>query len=219
MGLPVSFETPAALRAWLEKNHAKTGALVLRVWKVHAAARGVTNGQAVDEMLCFGWIDGVRHAIDEHSFRVRFTPRKATSIWSAVNIRRFGELDAQGRVTPAGRAAFAARTDERSRVYSFEQAQPVELPLAMVAQLRANPKAWAFWQARPPWYRKTSAHWVMSAKQDATRARRLATLVACCERGAAIPPLGGKIGGKSVTKPTARPVTPRRRAARARRAR
>lgn len=219
MGEPVSFKTPAALRAWLAKHHARAGELVMRVWKVHAATRGVTNSQAVDEMLCVGWIDGVRHAIDEDSFRVRFTPRKRTSNWSAVNIRRYGELEREGRVGPAGQAAFAARTDARSGVYSFEQAQPIELPPAMVKQLRANPQAWGFWQARPPWYRKTSAHWVMSAKQEATRARRLAVLVDCCARGAGIPPLGGKIGGKTATTPAAKSVTPRRRAARGRRER
>ncbi len=212
MGDPVPFKTPAALRAWLAKHHDRASELVMRVWKVHAAARGVTNSQAVDEMLCVGWIDGVRHKIDEDSFRVRFTPRTRTSTWSAVNIRRYGELEREGRVTPAGKAAFAARTDARSGVYAFEQAQPVELPPAMLATLRANAKAWAFWQARPPWYRRSSAHWVMSAKQEATRARRLGVLVDCCARGASIPVLGGKIGGKTATRApaTAAPRATRR---------
>jgi uncharacterized protein YdeI (YjbR/CyaY-like superfamily) len=167
------------------------------VWKVHAAARGVTNKQAVDEMLCFGWIDGVRHALDSDSFRVRFTPRTPTSIWSAVNIRRVGELEAEGRMTPAGRAAFAARTAARSQVYAFEQARPVELDAAALRALRADPAARAFWEARPPWYRKQSAHWVVSARQEATRARRLAVLIDCCARGVGIPPMAGRIGGKT----------------------
>ena len=170
----------------------------MRVRKNHAAAQGVTNKRAVDEALCVGWIDGIRRALDEDSFIVRFTPRKPRSIWSAINIRRYGELLALGRVTDAGRAAFAARTDARSRVYSFEQAKPVVLPPAYEKLLRADAKAAAFWDARPPWYRKTSAHWVMSAKQEATRDRRLAVLVDSCRRGVGIPPLGDKIGGKKL---------------------
>ena len=196
MGSPVSFKTPAALRAWLKKNRATAAELIMRVWKVHAAARGVTNSQAVDEMLCVGWIDGVRHAIDEDSFRVRFTRRTSSSIWSAINIRRYGELLKEGRVTPAGKAAFAARTEYRSRVYSFEQAKPVELSAALEKKLRASAKAWTFWQECPPWYRKTCAHWVMSAKQDETRERRLAKLIDHSASGVGIPPMGDKIGRK-----------------------
>ncbi len=180
----------------------------MRVWKVHAAGRGVTNAQAVDEMLCVGWIDGVRHAIDGDSFRVRFTPRQPTSIWSAINIRRVGELEALGRMRPAGRAAFRARQASRSKLYSFEQAHPRELDAASVKQLRASAAAWTFWQARPPWYRQTSAHWVHSAKQETTRARRFAVLLDCCARGVGIPPLAGKIGGSRLS-PGARSARPR----------
>jgi uncharacterized protein YdeI (YjbR/CyaY-like superfamily) len=192
-----SFKTPAALRAWLEKHHATADELVVRIWKVHAAARGVTNKQAVDEALCFGWIDGIRRSHDADSFIVRFTPRKPTSNWSAINIRRFGELDAEGRVRPAGRAAFTKRDEARSRVYSFEQKQPVALPPAMEKKLRANKKAAAFWDERPPWYRKVCAHWVLSPKREETRDSRLATLIACSARGEGIPMLYGRIGGKT----------------------
>lgn len=197
-GKPVAFATPAALRTWFEQHGPNAGELLMRVYKVHAASKGVTNSQAVDEALCVGWIDGIRRAMDADSFSVRFTPRKARSIWSAINIRRIGELEAEGRVTAAGRAAFAARTDDRSKVYSFEQRdKPLELPPEMLAKLRANKKASSFWDARPPWYRKTSSHWVLSAKQETTRLRRLDVLIDSCARGIGIPPLEGKIGGKS----------------------
>ncbi|HVV85300.1 MAG TPA: YdeI/OmpD-associated family protein [Kofleriaceae bacterium] len=204
---PRSFASPAALRAWFARHGATAGELVMRVWKVHAAVHGVTNRQAVDEALCHGWIDGVRHSIDDRSFRVRFTPRRPRSIWSASNIRRIGELEAEGRVTDAGRAAFAARSEARSRVYSFEQARSRELDAADLDRLRADEGAWAFWQARPPWYRRTSAHWVQSAKQPATRARRFETLLDCCRRRAAIPPLRDRLGGKAAAAAAAAAVT------------
>jgi uncharacterized protein YdeI (YjbR/CyaY-like superfamily) len=193
---PVAFDTPAALRAWFRRHGAKEPELLARIFKVHAAARGVTNSQAVDEALCVGWIDGIRRALDDDSFSVRFTPRRARSIWSAVNIRRFAELEAAGRVTAAGRAAFAARTDDRSRIYSFEQRKDLTLPPAFDRTLRASKPAAAFWDARPPWYRRTCAHWILSAKQETTRERRFAQLIDCCARGVAIRGLEDRIGGK-----------------------
>jgi uncharacterized protein YdeI (YjbR/CyaY-like superfamily) len=195
LGAPVSFKSQAAFRAWLEKNHANVEELDLRLWKVHAAHRGLTYKQALDESLCFGWIDGVRRAHDDDSFRQRFTPRRPTSFWSEINIRRYGELDAEGLVTAPGRAAFARRDDARSPIYSFEQKRPVELPPAMVKTMRANAKAWAFWGTCPPHYRRLMAHWIMSAKQDETRARRLAKLIAHSARGIGVPPFGERIGG------------------------
>jgi uncharacterized protein YdeI (YjbR/CyaY-like superfamily) len=188
LGVPVSFKSQAAFRRWLEKNHASVAELDLRLWKVHAAHRGLTYQQALDESLCFGWIDGVRRAYDDDSFRQRFTPRRPTSTWSEVNIRRFGELDAKGLVTAPGRSAFARRDDARSRIYSFEQKRPVELPPAMVKTMRANPKAWAFWGACPPHYRRLMAHWITSAKQTETRARRLAKLIDHNARRVYVPP-------------------------------
>lgn len=201
---PVGFRTPAALRAWFARHGATADELLMRIYKVHAADRGVTNKQAVDEALCVGWIDGIRRALDEDSFSVRFTPRRPRSIWSAVNIRRFAELEAEGRVTDAGRAAFAARSDARSRVYSFEQRKGLALPPAFEQQLRANKKAAAFWDARPPWYRHASTHWVLSAKQEATRERRLAQLIDCCVRGVGIRGLEDRIGGNAQAATAAR---------------
>ena len=185
---PKTFRTPAAFRAWLEKNHATSTELVLRLFRVHAAGRGVTYAQALDEALCFGWIDGVRRSHDAHSFTVRFTPRKPKSTWSRVNITHAGRLTQAGRMAPAGLAAFGARTEERSGVYSVEQPRP-ELGPAFVKAIKANAAAWAFYEAQAPWYRRTTGHWVMSAKREETREKRLAILIDCSARGVKIPPL------------------------------
>jgi uncharacterized protein YdeI (YjbR/CyaY-like superfamily) len=194
---PIAFRTPEALRTWFSRHGASKDELLMRVRKNHAAALGVTNKQAVDEALCVGWIDGIRRALDDDSFSVRFTPRRPRSIWSAVNIKRYAELLAEGRVTDAGKAAFAARTNERSGIYSFEQRHALVLPPAFEQQLRANAKAATFWDARPPWYRRSVTHWILSAKQDTTRARRLADLIDCCARGVGIRGLEDRIGGNS----------------------
>lgn len=175
---PTAFESAGHFQRWLERNHAEAPELVVRCFKVHAAHRGITYKAALDEALCFGWIDGVRHAHDEDSFTVRFTRRKALSVWSAVNIKRMGELVAEGRVRPPGEAAFRARREDRSRIYSFEN-EPRHLDPARVRRFRANRRAWAFYASQAPWYRRTSAFWVMSAKKEETRDRRLATLIEC----------------------------------------
>jgi uncharacterized protein YdeI (YjbR/CyaY-like superfamily) len=136
----------------------------------------------VDQALCFGWIDGIRKTIDDESYMIRFTPRKRGSIWSAVNTRRAHELTLLDLMQPAGARAFAERDEEKTRQYSYERAN-AELPEAQQKQFRANRKAWQFWQAQPPSYRKTVAWWVISAKQDATRQRRLTKLIAESEAG------------------------------------
>lgn len=184
-----SFPSPAAFRAWLEAHHGDATELVIRLFKVHAASRGLTYRQALDEALCFGWIDGVRRALDGDSFTQRFTPRRRGSVWSAVNIRRMRELEAEGRVAPPGRAAFAAATSAKGR-YSFES-PPMELSTAYRRRLAAQRAASAFWESRPPWYRRTAAFWVMSAKKEETRDRRFETLLERCARGEAVPPLAG----------------------------
>jgi uncharacterized protein YdeI (YjbR/CyaY-like superfamily) len=138
--------------------------------------------EAVEEALCVGWIDGVRRRVDEHSHSIRFTPRRPRSTWSAVNIANAERLIAEGRMLAAGRRAFAARQEERSRIYSFEQGD-VELPSEALARLRADPDAWRYWQSRPPGYRRIAAWWVVSAKRPETRARRLQTLIADCAAG------------------------------------
>jgi uncharacterized protein YdeI (YjbR/CyaY-like superfamily) len=142
----------------------------------------------VDEAICFGWIDGVRRSRDEESYTVRFTPRKAASTWSKVNIAKAEAAIAAGRMTEAGRRAFAARKGERSGVYSFEQNE-IKLPAAALKAMKADAAAWAFWQNQPNWYRKAATWWVISAKQEKTKASRLATLVADCAAGQTINPL------------------------------
>jgi uncharacterized protein YdeI (YjbR/CyaY-like superfamily) len=174
-----------AFRAWLARNHATATELFVRCTKVQAARRGVTYAQALDEALCIGWIDGVRHSVDATSFSVRFTPRKPKSAWSTVNIKRFLELQSERRVRPAGRKAFEARVKSQ---YSFES-RPRALAPAYLRRFRFNRRAWAFFEAQPPWYQRTCSFWVMSAKQPETRERRLALLVSRSERGEGIPPL------------------------------
>ena len=185
---PAAFRRPESFRAWLEAHHATATELIVRCYKSHARHKGVTYPQAVDEALCFGWIDGVRRALDEASFSVRFSPRKAKSGWSKINVKRARELQAEGRMHPAGMAAFARRQPTR---YSFES-RPVTLSPAVEKTLESNREALAFWRTQPPWYRRTTAFWVMSAKQEETRARRLAILVDCLARGRTIPVLTRK---------------------------
>jgi uncharacterized protein YdeI (YjbR/CyaY-like superfamily) len=188
---PRAFPSPAAFRKWLARNHGSAPALVVRCFKVHVAGRGLSYSEALDEALCFGWIDGVRRRIDEGSFSVRFSPRKPRSIWSRVNIRRVEALIEASRMAPAGLAAFRSRTAERSGVYSFEQ-RSVVLKVAYVRLLRANKAAWAHFKAQAPWYQRTSSYWIMSAKREATQVRRLEILLTCSERGATIPVLTRK---------------------------
>ena len=173
---PTDFKAPAAFRSWLERHHATATELVVRLFKVHAAGRGMTYVQALDEALCFGWIDGVRRSLDSESFTVRFTPRKPRSIWSRVNVAHVERLIAEGRMAPSGLAAYGKREPERTGVYSFERAAarltPEDLKL-----FRARRAAWDFFAAQPPGYRRACAHWVTSAKRPETRNRRLATLI------------------------------------------
>jgi uncharacterized protein YdeI (YjbR/CyaY-like superfamily) len=145
--------------------------------------------QAVDGALCFGWIDGVRKRRDATSYVQRFTPRRAGSTWSLKNVRRFAELERARLVHAAGARAFAARIAKKTGTYSFERSKPAELPPADEKRLRANKAAWAYFQSQPPWYRRTATHWVVSAKREETRARRLATLIADSAAGRTIRPL------------------------------
>jgi uncharacterized protein YdeI (YjbR/CyaY-like superfamily) len=169
--------------------------LVVRCYKVRAGDRGMTHPQAVDEALCFGWIDGIRRSLDGVSFTVRFTPRKPRSIWSRVNLARVKALAAEGRMAPSGRAAFEARDPRRTGIYSFERAA-LKLTPAFARRLRADAAAWAFFQSQPPWYRRVSTFWVMSAVKEATRLRRLATLIAYSAGGRSIRPLDRTKAGK-----------------------
>ena len=173
----IYFDSPAAFRRWLERHHASHTELLVGFHKAHTGRPTLTWPESVDEALCFGWIDGIRRSVDADRYTIRFTPRKASSNWSAVNIRRAEALIADGRMQPAGLRAFAARRADKSAVYSFEQSRQPELSDVEKRRFRANRRAWTFFEAQPPGYRRTITHWVVSAKRDATRAKRLDTLI------------------------------------------
>lgn len=185
---PRFFVTQAAWRRWLAANHATRAELVVGFWRVSTGKACITWPQSVDEALCFGWIDGLRRGVDAESYTIRFSPRKPTSKWSRVNLTRFAELDAAGLVHDAGRAARAKWDDGREAGYSYETSR-IELDPPALAKLKANAKAYRFWQAQVPSYRKICANWQASPKREETRASRLATLIDCCARGKAIPPV------------------------------
>lgn len=187
---PTTFRGPAAFRAWLRRNGRRETAVTVRLLKVGVPGRALSYAQALDEALCFGWIDGVRRRLDADSYTIRFTPRKPRSIWSRVNVAHVERLEREGRMAAPGLAAFRARTEDRTGIYSFERRAHTLAP-AYARAFRAKPRAWAYFGAEAPWYRRTCTYWVMSAKQEATRARRLAQLIACSARGKRIPQLGG----------------------------
>jgi uncharacterized protein YdeI (YjbR/CyaY-like superfamily) len=186
---PTFLATPGEFRAWLEEHHDRVGELLVGFHKKGSGRPSITWPEAVDEALCFGWIDGVRRRVDDTSYSIRFTPRKARSNWSAVNVKRVEELTALGRMRPAGQRAFERRVEARTGVYSYEQRDRAAFDHAQEGQFRANPEAWDWFQARPAWYRKAAVWWVVSARQEATRARRLATLIADSAAGRIVPPL------------------------------
>jgi uncharacterized protein YdeI (YjbR/CyaY-like superfamily) len=182
------FATPELLRAWFEAHHATDDELLVGYHKVGSGQPSVTWAQSVDEALCFGWIDGVRRSVDAQRYTIRFTPRRARSTWSRKNIARYHELEVEGRVHDAGRRAFEARDEARTRQYSFEQDRAA-FTKEQTRTFRANRKAWDFFQAQPPSYRTPATWWVVSAKREETRARRLATLISDSADGQRIKPL------------------------------
>lgn len=179
---PKFFATPGDFRKWLEKNHAKKTELLVGFYKVNSGKPSITWPQSVDQALCFGWIDGVRTSIDEYSYQIRFTPRKPGSIWSAVNIRKMKELMEQGLMTPAGTASFKHRKESKSVIYPHEN-EEIEFSPGYEKQFKANKTAWKYFQELAPSYRKSSKSWVMSAKQEATRLKRLQQLIRESEMG------------------------------------
>lgn len=179
------FETPAEWRAWLEAHHETAAELEVGFHRKASGRPSITWKESVDEALCFGWIDGVRRGIDETSYRIRFTPRKKGSTWSKVNVDNVARLTQDGRMRPAGLAAFEAR--ETVGVYSHED--PQALPPEFEARLRADAAAWEDWTSRAPSYRRQASHWVASAKREETRERRLAQLIESCAAGRKVPPL------------------------------
>lgn len=183
----IFFSTPAELRAWFEANHDTATELWLGYHRKRTGKPSVTWQDVVDQELCFGWIDSVRYSLGDESSAQRITPRRKGSVWSAVNIRRYRELERQGLVHAAGRAAFEKRDEARSGIYSYENAAAFDP--AMESKFRKASAAWRFFEAQAPWYRRTAAHWVMSAKRDETRRRRLSLLIEHSKNGERIPPL------------------------------
>ncbi len=180
---PVFVHDAAAFRAWLAEHGAQASELVVGFVKTHTGRAQLTWPQAVDEALCFGWIDGVRTRIDDAHYKIRFTPRKPSSHWSAVNVQRVAALEAAGRMTPAGLAAFARRSEARTATASYEQPEFPELSAAEVAHFRQNARAWAFYAQLPPSYRRKVNWIVISAKRAATREKRFLALVQACADG------------------------------------
>jgi len=182
------FASAAEFHAWLEKHHASESEAWVGYYKKHVAKQSITYPESVDEALCFGWIDGITYRISDEVHAARFTPRTKRSNWSVANVRRVGELAAEGRMHPAGLAAFEGRTPERTGVYSYEN-RPADLPSAYLKRLKSNTDAWRFWQARSPSYRRAATWWVVSAKQEKTREGHLATLIEDSAAGRVIKPL------------------------------
>ena len=184
---PRFFRSSAEFRSWLAKKHDDKSELWLGLYKKGSEEKGITYSEAVDEALCFGWIDGLTRSIDHAKYMIRFTPRKQRSNWSAVNIRRFGGLRAEGRVAPPGLEAFERR-DRTERKYSYES-PPTRLDPQYEKRFKADKKAWAFWQAAAPSYRKAAMYWVMSAVKEETRDRRVRVLIESSRNHERIPPL------------------------------
>jgi uncharacterized protein YdeI (YjbR/CyaY-like superfamily) len=186
---PTFFESPAVWRSWLERHHDTAGELWVGFHKRGTGRASISWPEAVDQALCFGWIDGVRKGIDAGSYKIRFTPRKARSHWSAVNVARVAALTEQGAMHPAGLRAFAQRREELTAQASYERATPAVLDSEQERLLRANSSAAAFFDAQPPWYRRAAIHWVTRAKREETRRRRLSQLIEHSAAGRTVPPL------------------------------
>lgn len=176
------FDTAADFRAWLDEHHGTAAELWVGYYKKGVPMTSMPYREAVEEALCFGWIDGIGRRIDDEVHTNRFTPRRKTSIWSAVNIAKVAELRAAGRMHPAGIRAFEERDRRKDAIYSYELA-PQEFPPDWQARFEADAVAWIYWQSRTPSYRRIATHWVMSAKRPETRERRFEILLADCAAG------------------------------------
>ncbi len=193
---PIYFASSPDLRRWMERNHSRRDEVWVGFHRKATGVPSVTWPEVVDVALCFGWIDGIRKTVDGTRYKNRLTPRRRGSNWSLKNINRMRELIAEGLVTPEGLAAFEARRDDRSGVYSFEQEAPAALPTAMEAELRANQAAAAFFDSQPPGYQRRAIHWVLDARREETRQRRLRTLISDSESGLRIALLRGAPRGQ-----------------------
>ncbi len=180
---PIFFASPAEFRAWLTKHAAGESELIVGFYKRGTDRPSLTWPESVDEALCFGWIDGVRTRIDDEAYKIRFTPRKTSSTWSAINIARVAVLQQEGRMTPAGMLAYSHRKEEKSRIYAYEQAETATLSPAELALFRANLAAWKFFEAQSASYRHRMIWRVTSAKREVTRVTRLAMLINASQNG------------------------------------
>ena len=180
---PIFFATPAALRAWFAKNHASSQEQWIGFYKKSSGRPSITWPESVDEALCFGWIDGLRKTIDGESYKIRFTPRRATSNWSAVNTARVAELTREGRMRPGGLKAFALRKAAKSGIYAYENRKSAALDKAAEQQFRSNRKAWEFFQRQPASYRQNVIWSLVTAKKEETRQKRIEKLIAACAAG------------------------------------
>lgn len=183
------FATPEEFRAWLAKHHGKRDELWVGFWKKATGKHSITWPESVDQALCFGWIDGIRKKVDEEAYTIRFTPRRKGSVWSSRNIERYAVMEEAGLVEPSGRAAWERRTEDKSSLYSYEQKKRLALSPAYLERLKADRSAWSDWEARPPGYKRQVAHWIMSAKKEETRLRRLEQLIDDSARARKVKPL------------------------------
>ena len=174
---PTFFPTPADFRSWFETNRDKFRELLVGFYKKDSGKSSITWPESVQVALCFGWIDGVRKSLGETSYMIRFTPRKPTSTWSAINIRFVQELTKKGLMHPAGLEAFATRNAKKSAIYSYEQRKSAHFTRAQAKQFRANKPAWEFFRSQPPWYQRVTTYWVISAKKEETKRKRLSLLI------------------------------------------
>ncbi|WP_433376820.1 YdeI/OmpD-associated family protein [Actinoplanes sp. CA-142083] len=182
------FDTAADLRAWFEVNHDSAPELFVGYWKKGTGQTGVSHPEAIEQALCFGWIDSVARRIDERSYRVRFTPRRRGSVWSAINVAKIAELTERGLMAPAGLKAFEERKIDQAPAYAYEQAE-VGFDADQNALFRADQGAWEWFSTQSAYYRRAATHWVVSAKRAETRERRLAQLITDSAAGRRVPPL------------------------------
>ena len=180
---PTHFATPKAFRAWLQKHHATAAELLVGFHKVGTGKPSITWSQAVDQALCFGWIDGVRRRVDDSSYSIRFTPRRPGSNWSAINIRKVAELESEGLMTTAGMKAFERRLERKSRIYSYEQSEAPSLDTTLQKKLQANKKAWAFFRAQTPATQRRVLRYVVQAQKEETRMKRLLRVIEAFAEG------------------------------------
>ena len=184
------FDTAADLRAWFAANHDSAAELFVGYWKKGSGQTGVTHPEAIEQALCFGWIDSVARGLDEQRYRVRFTPRRKGSVWSSVNIAKIAELTGRGLMTPAGVRAFELRKVDQAPAYSYEQDGSFDPE--QTARFQADAKAWEWFSGQSAYYRRAATHWVISAKRPETRERRLAQLIADSAAGTRVPPLASR---------------------------